>query len=133
MPASAADRVSNLVRLHDMSGTKALPERFRPILSALSDMIADGDVAAMRADPAIRVGADDPLFWVRDYPDLVTALPPQGRDLADAVRIDEHPDLWSVVIPLWTEAEGRSDLSLEATIEDRAEGLVLEIGGIHVL
>jgi hypothetical protein len=40
-----------------MSGTQAVPERFRPLLSALIEMIADGDVAAMRADPAIRVSA----------------------------------------------------------------------------
>jgi hypothetical protein len=122
-----------LVRLHDLSGTQAVPERFRPVLSALIDMIADGDVAAIRADPAIRVGAGDPLLWVRDYPGVVTALPPQGWDLADAVGVDGHPDLWSVVIPLWTEAKGRSDLSLAATIEDRAEDPVVEIGGIHVL
>ena len=116
-----------------MSGTQAVPERFRPLLSALIHMIADGDVAAMRADPAILVGAGDPLLWVRDYPGVVTALPPQGWDLADAVPADGRPDLWSVVIPLWPEAEGRSDLSLEATIEDRAEGAIVEIGGIHVL
>ena len=70
-----ADRSSNLVRLHEMPGTQAVPERFHTILSALIDMIADGDVAAIRADPAIRVGAGDPLLWVRDYPDVVTALP----------------------------------------------------------
>jgi|SRR5450755_2648822 hypothetical protein len=61
MHASAADRPSNLVRLHDMSETQAVPQRFRPVLSALIDMIAEGDVAAMRADPAIRVGVSDPL------------------------------------------------------------------------
>src|ERR1039457_4430561 len=92
MHASAADRPSNLVRLHDMSETQAVPQRFRPVLSALIDMIAEGDVAAMRADPAIRVGVSDPLLWVRDYPGAVTSLPPQGWDLADAgrQRSDEH-------------------------------------------
>ena len=92
-----------------------MPERFRSVLSALIDLLADGDVAAMRAYPAIRVGARDPLLWVREYPGAVTSLPPQGWDLADAVRVSGRPDLWSVVIPLWTEAEGRSDLSLEVT------------------
>jgi hypothetical protein len=86
----------------------------------------------MRADPAIRVGVGEPLMLVRDYPGAVTSLPPQGWDLADAVRVGGQPGLWSVIIPLWTEAEGRSDLSLEATIEDRVEGPVVEIGGIHV-
>ena len=125
--------VEQLVRLHGCLGKQTVPERFRPVLSALIDMIADGDVAAMRADPAIRVGFSDPLLWVRVYPGAVTSLPPEGRDLADAVRVGGQPELWSVIIPLWTEAEGRSDLSLEATIEDRPEGPVVEIGNIHVL
>jgi hypothetical protein len=116
-----------------VSGTPAVPERFRPLLSALIDMIADGDVAAMRADPAIRVGTGDPLLRARDYPGAVISLPAEGWDLSDAVQVGGQPELWSVIIPLWTRAEGRSDLSLEAIVEDRPEGPVVEIGNIHVL
>jgi hypothetical protein len=43
------------------------------------------------------------------------------------------PELWSVIIPLWTGAEGRSDLLLEATVEDRVEGPVVEVRSVHVL
>ena len=127
MRASAADRSNTLVRMHDVSGSQAVPERFRPVLSALIDMIAEGDVAAMWAHPAIRVGGGDPLLWVRDYPAAVTSLPPQGWDVADAMPVDGQPELWLAIIPLWTEAEGRSNLSLEATVEDRAEGPVVEV------
>jgi hypothetical protein len=49
------------------------------------------------------------------------------------LQISGHPELWSVVIPLWTDTGSRSDLTLEATIEDRAEGPVVEIGDIHVM
>ena len=43
------------------------------------------------------------------------------------------PELWSVIIPLWTGAEGRSDLLLEATVEDRVEDPVVEVRSVHVL
>lgn len=115
------------------SGTQAVPERFRPSLSALIDMIAEDDVAAVRADPAIRVGTGDPLPWARDYPGAVISLPAEGWDLSDAVQVGGQPGLWSVIIPLWTQTEGRSDLSLEAIPEDRPEGPVVKIGNIHVL
>jgi hypothetical protein len=88
-----------------MSRVQAVPERFRPVLSNLIDMIAGGDTAAMRASPAIRVGSGDPLLWVRDYPGEVISLPAEGWDLADGVQVAGQPDLWSVTIPLWTDAE----------------------------
>jgi hypothetical protein len=47
--------------------------------------------------------------------------------------VEGQPGLWPVIIPLWTEAEGRSDLSVEATVEDRVEGPVVEVRSIHVL
>jgi hypothetical protein len=115
-----------------VAGPPAVPELFRPLLATLIGMIAEDDVAAMRADPAIRVGAGDPLLWARDYPGAVIPLPAEGWDLSDAVQVGGQPGLWSVIISLWTQAEGRSDLSLEAIVEDRPEGLVVEIENIHV-
>jgi hypothetical protein len=43
--------------LHDVSERQAVPDRFRRALSALINMVANGDVAAMRNSPMIRVGA----------------------------------------------------------------------------
>jgi hypothetical protein len=103
------------------------------VLSKLIDMIADGDVAAMRADPAIRVGTGDPLLWARSYPGAVISLPAEGWDLSEAAPVGGQSELWWVTIPLWTRTEGGSDLSLEAMIKDRPEGPVVEIGNIHVL
>ena len=119
--------------LQDVPERQAVPERFRPALSSLINMIANGDVAAMRNSPMIRAGQGDPLLWARDYPGTVVPLPPEGWNLADAIQVSGHPDRLSVVIPLWTDNGGRSDLTLEAAIEDRAEGPVAEIGNIHVM
>lgn len=49
------------------------------------------------------------------------------------MQVAGQPDLWSVTIPLWTDAEGRSDLSLDATVKDCPEGPVEEIGNVDVL
>jgi hypothetical protein len=61
----------------------------------------------------------------------------QGRLSAVAALVapqgERPPELWSVIIPLWTGAEGRSDLLLEATVEDRVEGPVVEVRSVHVL
>jgi hypothetical protein len=119
--------------LRHVGEREVVPERFRPVLAALIEMIAADDVAAMRASPVIRAGDSDPLLWARDYPGAVMPLPAEGWELADAIQVSGHPGRWLVVIPLWTAAEGRSDLTLGATIEDRAEGPVVEIGNIHVL
>lgn len=102
------------------------------MLTALIDMIAASDLAAIRADPRIRIQGSDPLRWLRDYPATVTALPPEGWDLADAIQLQAEPGTWSVVIPLWTDQEGRSDLSLEATVRDLADGTTITIDNIHV-
>jgi|HubBroStandDraft_1064217.scaffolds.fasta_scaffold1175769_1 hypothetical protein len=119
--------------VRSMSESRPVPERFRPALQALIRMIAHGDAAAIRASPQIRVGEGDSLLWVRDYPDTVIPLPAEGWELADAIQVSGHPELWSVVVPLWTKAQGRSDLTLEATVEDRDENPIVRIDNIHVL
>ena len=116
-----------------VSERQAVPERFRPAVHALICMIADGDVAGICASPWIRVSEGDPLLWTRDYPGTLVPLPEEGWDLADTIQISEHPKLWSIVIPLWTDIEGRSDLTLEATVEERGEGPIVTIDNIHVL
>lgn len=43
------------------------------------------------------------------------------------------PKAWSVVCDLWTEEEGRSDLSLELTLIEGDRGIRVELDDIHVL
>lgn len=72
---------------------------------------------------------------VRGYGRTVIAPPADAFGLLDVVAVTGSvPPRWSVVVPLWTEQEGRSDLSLEITVED-ADGpdYVVEIEDLHVL
>jgi len=109
-----------------------VPDRFRTIVADAVRMIADGDLAAVHEHPQIGIRGDDPLVWVRHYPATITALPAEAWDIADAIEINGHPGTWSLVVPLWTAEEGRSDLSLEATAQDLPSGPAITIDGIHV-
>ena len=66
---------------------------------------------------------------------LVCELPSVALAAIDVVAISaSNPHRWSVVVPLWTVEEGRSDLSLELTLEDSGkESYEVEIDDLHVL
>jgi hypothetical protein len=118
--------------LQPMAQDCAVPERFRAVVAKAVALIAAGDLAALRDHPGIRLRSQDPLIWVRDYPATITALPAEAWDIADAIENHEHPGTWSLVVPLWTTQEGRSDLSLEATAQDLSAGPLITIDDIRV-
>ena len=51
----------------------------------------------------------------------------------DVVRSNAVIPQFSVHMPLWTEEEGRSDLTLELTIKMPDKGIEVELDDIHVL
>jgi hypothetical protein len=53
---------------------------------------------------------------------------------ADIVQVEGvSPPRYSVRYDLWTKEEGRSDLSIELTIQFEHYGLQVELDNIHVL
>lgn len=61
-------------------------------------------------------------------------MPPDGSyRLMSVVRVrGAEPPKWSVAMPLWTENEGRSDLSIELTLIQQGDGFRIEVDDIHV-
>ncbi len=81
-----------------------------------------------------RLSADDMRQAIVGYGRKPIVPPDRACDEIDAIEIRESsPPSWSVRMPLWTEEEGRSDLSVELTITELAEGFKIEIDDIHVL
>lgn len=62
------------------------------------------------------------------------AIPPKDlyRYLSIVEVSSSGPRKWSIAVPLWTEEEGRSDLTLELTATETPTGLTLEIDNLHV-
>ncbi len=81
-------------------------------------------------DPAKLRATVSALTDRRAQRDYATAF--QAVDVVPVSGSD--PQRWSVVIPLWTREEGRSDLSLEIIVEDSpAQRYPVEVDDLHVL
>ncbi|ODC02560.1 hypothetical protein BFW38_02365 [Terasakiispira papahanaumokuakeensis] len=72
---------------------------------------------------------------ISDYDEVLVLPPDSDYKNVDAIEVTgSQPRSWSIRYDLWTEEEGRSDLSLEATfIENDQEIMGVEIDNIHVL
>lgn len=112
-----------------------VPSRFRPVIEVVVWRMADGDWDGLVQDgyaPRNNSGAEL-SYWVQQYPGRLVPLPPEAWDESDHGRVEIEDGRWWVVVPLWTQGEGRSDLSLEATIRERPGQISVEIDNIHVL
>lgn len=114
-----------------------VPERWRPALGEIVHRLALGDYAGLVADGLVS-HTDNPIDtsigrWIEDYPARLVDLP------AEAWAYSEHgpwvnvPGSWWVIVDLWTAEEGRSDLSMEATVWDDGTSIVAKVDNVHVM
>ncbi|WP_420066861.1 DUF7668 domain-containing protein [Sinorhizobium americanum] len=91
-------------------------------------------VAAEARSRGVRLSADLMRRAVEEY-GRTLVLPPDEAFLdIDAIAVaNSEGRIWSIRFDLWTQEEGRSDLSLECTAVIDRSTLQLEIENIHVL
>jgi hypothetical protein len=71
---------------------------------------------------------------IREYGRKLIMPPPEKFDQLDVVEVRNGGEpRWSVRMPLWTQEEGSSDLSIELTVIKRKNEYVVELDDIHVL
>lgn len=85
--------------------------------------------------PQSRVSAQEIESAVKQYGRHLIPMPSSAHKLIDYVAIHNAvPPKWSIVVPLFTEEEGRSDLTLELSMaEVNPDKYELQIDDIHVL
>jgi hypothetical protein len=106
----------------------------RSIVIDLLVLLADGDYESIMERCGYSLLDDDDLRTaVAEYGRKVVAPPADYAFLrACELRARAIPT-WHVEADLWTEEDGRSDLTLEMTIEFEASGPVIGINNLHVL
>jgi hypothetical protein len=89
----------------------------------------------IRLAPGSRVSAVQLQEEVSQYGRHLVPLPLGAYKLIDYVGVvGTSPLEWSVVVPLFTEEEGRSDLSLELSVVEGPDGNhTLYVDGLRVL
>ena len=105
-------------------------------IKLISDLLAEERYLALEElSKGIRLSASQIKAAVLDYGCKVVKLPDSGFEKIDIIEIkNSEPKKWSVNIPIYTEEEGLSDLTLETTLCDTAKNIYeIEIYDLHVL
>jgi hypothetical protein len=83
---------------------------------------------------SVRLAACDVKGIVNEYGRRLIMPPEEAFNLMNVVRVrNSGPQKWSITMPLWTEEEGRSDLSIILTLIQSDQGIEVELDDIHVL
>lgn len=99
-----------------------VPERWRAALGELIHRLVIGDYAGLESQ-GLAEGSGDGLehgigHWIEAYPDRLVDPPPDWWKYSEHSIWEGRSEEWWVIVPLWTERESPSDLSLEATVWD---------------
>jgi len=108
---------------------RPVPDRFRGALRELVHRLVIRDYEGLVRDQLAHDGFE---LWIGDYPGELVDLPDAVWDVAEAGETSAAGTWW-VVVPLWTDDEGPSDLSMEGTIVEAGSELVVTINDVHVL
>jgi hypothetical protein len=105
---------------------------------AVEAVIAAADKDLYSGRDGIDPSPDDAdlSMWIRNYGETgatIVPLPDVAWAKAEAWPIEAHPDQWFAVVDLWTQEEGMSDLSLEATVTESSGEVTVVIHNIRVL
>jgi hypothetical protein len=129
------------VRRHEF---QAIARRFRgkmnnkikkTLLKIISLLVNCDYDAIAKLTKGVRLQAMHIKDTVEEYEKTLILPPDTAYDNLDIIEIENSvPRKWSIRFDLWTKEEGRSDLSIELTLIDSEEDLmIVELDNIHTL
>ena len=126
------------VATDDDDGLQSLSAPEREAVERFVRALVDHEVETLASTGAL-AGGSDPYLWTRNYGqwgdvDLIVPPGPSIRWGGSVIRAEARPGWAGVVVDMWTQQEGRSDLSLEldlATDEDAT--VTVQFIGLHVM
>jgi len=115
------------------AGEGPVPTRWRPVLGAVVDALVRRDYG-LRAgiDGVAPVSADSAEHirrYIEDYGATLVPLPQEAWDTSVCSWTGHH---WDVMVDLWTEEEGSSDLVLQMRVVEQDEGYLAEVHMVYV-
>ena len=96
--------------------------------------LVNGHYTEIEADGRIgRLTKDELRRAVAEYGRRLTQLPEGAIEAVDVYPTDGVLNQASVDVPLWTEEEGQSDLTLSVIIREEMDRVTVTISDLHVL
>jgi|SRR5215472_8726287 len=110
-------------------------ERLRSIVERIVEQLVRGNYdQVIQESKNTRMTTEELATAVREYGKKLALPPKDTYQNIDAIQVTRASvPTWSVRVPLWTEEEGRSDLTLEVTIMLGEHEQSVEVDGLHVL
>ena len=117
----------------DAENQRPVPSEWRESFSDIIRALVNGDYAlescASGVAPLSPEIATQIEEYIRDYGETLIELPPESWDSSVCIWMNSW---WEVLVDLWTESEGRSDLVLSARVTEAGSGYVFEAKGVYV-
>ena len=110
-----------------------VPTAWRPVLKDMADALAAGNFALLGVNERV-VGVPPARATsirenVGDYGATLANLPEETWASSVCIWYEAH---WSVLVDLWTEEEGRSDLVLQVRVTKAGAGHLFEVHLVYV-
>jgi len=119
--------------VQDGSGQRPIPTAWRPVFCRIVDAFVRGDHALKAGVPGVAALPDDTAAqirdYIRDYGATLVALPPDTWESSVCIWCGAH---WDVLVDLWTQEEGRSDLVLGARVTETEAGFAFQVQMVYV-
>ncbi len=114
-----------------------MPERWRPVLNSIIDRLVVRDYAGLSRDGFLGFSSDPSDtsigHWIEEYPATLVKLPGEAWQYSSHGPLASQPGFWWVTVDLWTAEEGRSDLTMEATVRDDGTTITIQVDNVHVM
>jgi hypothetical protein len=105
-----------------------------PVYQVIALLVAGKYAELETLTHGVRLKAKDIATAVADHGKRLVSPPDDGFKLMNVVEVkNARPRQWSIATPLWTQEEGRSDLTVELTLIERQNSFVIELDDLHVL
>lgn len=128
-------RTVRVVPAEEVSSTATTNEPVEDIVREIIALLAGQQYQELeRFVPGAKMRAEDIARVIQDYGKTVVPCPEPIEDVIDIVEVTGSArPTWSVVVPVYTQDEGRSDLSVELTITELEDGTyMVALENIHV-
>ena len=117
----------------EAEGEGPVPSVWRATFSAIVCALSERDYSLARGIPGVLPVADGTArqvqAYIADYGETLVALPDWTWDTSVCVWVDPH---WDVLVDLYTEAGGPSDMVLHSTVREAANGFTYEVYLVYV-
>ena len=117
----------------DGAQERPIPTAWRPVFCDIVSAFVERDYRLKAGVAGVEAVSEDTAAhiqnYIQNYGAILVELPEETWDSSVCIWSGNH---WDVLVDLWTQAEGRSDLVLSARVTDIKSGFAFKIHMVYV-